>query len=230
MFESGFHFTYCEHFQLFGIAQPLNVLSNLVFLIVAFLVIRPYNSKSWIPFVFHVQGSKQFRKLVQETFWLMFLIMVGSFIWHGTEKPGALWLDIGSIFLFLVWYLWYVLKQYPLRSVHRFFLLMIFIVIDLILTDTLDNHVPLKSGAFVLPALIFISMPQFFAFGERVRTIEISGLLLLGAIVFRVTDLQFCEKTGIGTHWLWHLLTGLSLYYPLKSLLKAYAPDTNRHF
>ncbi|MBP9694414.1 MAG: ceramidase domain-containing protein [Alphaproteobacteria bacterium] len=226
MFESGFNFTYCEHIELFGIAQPLNVLSNLVFLFVACLVVRPYNGASWMPFVFQIKGPKQFRKLVQETFWILLLIMVGSFIWHGTEKPGTLWLDIGAIFAFLVWYLWYVLKQYPLKLLHRVFLLMIFIVIDLILTDTLDNHIPLKSGAFVLPALVFITMPQLFAFAEKVRKIQFSGLLLLAAIVFRVVDLQFCEVTGIGTHWLWHVLTGLSLYYPLKSLLKAYAPDS----
>lgn len=227
MFESGFDFTYCEHIELFGIAQPLNVLSNLVFLLVACLVIRPYNANSWSPFIMsHVKGTKQFRKLVQETFWILLAIMVGSFVWHGTEKPGTLWLDIGAIFLFLAWYLWYVLLQYPLKRLHRVFLLMIFIVIDVILTDTLDNHIPLKSGAFVLPALVFITMPQLFAFGEKVRKIQLSGLLLLAAIIFRVTDLQFCEVTGIGTHWLWHLLTGLSLYYPLKSLLKAYAPDS----
>lgn len=225
MFESGFHFTYCEHFQLFGIAQPLNVLSNLVFLLVACLVIRPYNTVSWTPFVLQIKGNKQFRGLVQQTFWLLFVIMVSSFIWHGTEKPGTLWLDIGAIFAFLVWYLWYVLKQYPLKLLHRVFLIMIFVVIDLILTDTLDNHIPLKSGAFVLPALVFIAMPQLFAFGEKLRKIQLSGLLLLVAIVFRVVDLKFCEVTGIGTHWLWHLLTGVSLYYPLKSLLKAYAPE-----
>lgn len=203
MMSSILNFTYCEATALFFIAQPFNTFSNLIFFMVAGWLLMAYR---------HCQNSLCAALMVS-------LIGVGSVIWHGTGIDWTVWLDILAITVFLAWYINELCLAHKIPSKARFMLVNTILTLSTAFAFLLDTWLPLKTGGFVIPALLLVIKPSWFSFGQNERYIRASGGLLVVAMVFRMIDLSMCEHFVLGTHGFWHLFSGFALIVPLKYLM-----------
>lgn len=196
-FASGFH--YCEVVDFGVIAQPINVLGNLGFLI-AFI------------YSYCLLGL---RTLTYSTI----LIFLGSSLWHATLHPVGLLLDIAPIILWVVVYLW-ATSRYFFSKGRSWLIILGFLIMALFITRFTADLIPMRSGIFLVSCiLLFIIGSMAYNFNRSYAYLLVAASLFLSlAIVMRLVDMPFCDIIPIGTHWLWHLLSSFTII-PLTKLL-----------
>lgn len=191
-----FAFAYCE--SLSGAAhQPLNAASNLVFVALALLVWRDRSAR------LHRYG--------------LLFVAASSILWHVLGHGWALVLDIGSIGL---WVMLFCMDYNRLTGTPRCagigWPLAALAVCGLV-GAAMSSWLPMLSGAF-LP-YVPLCLLMAFRLDRPRRGLWLFSAAAMGlAVVFRETDLALCEQVPHGTHWLWHLLTGLALVGPVFAL------------
>ena len=197
-------FTYCETGPWLAVDHPANTLSNAIFFIIAFGLYFKYRKD----------------KTLRVAAMLVAGIGVGSSIWHYIANANLLALDIGTISLFTIWYLWQMLRRLTSLSARLIILtLFTLFIVNGVLGFLLEPLLPMRTGSFLLPALgmIFIGIKQ--SAPDIKRAMILSGVSLLVAMGFRVTDIHTCDIIPIGTHFLWHTFAGLALLGPLKLMI-----------
>ncbi len=194
------HFTYCDTHLWWGIHQPTNVLSNLVFILLAIWVWQQPSAR-W-----HRFG--------------LLAIAAGSVVWHHTALSWALWLDIGTIALWA--FLFAVDTARVTQRPAWIFLLSAAgaLMVSAAAGRLLAGPLPLLSGAFIPFAALLLSGALSSRLRPPVRrTFLFSLAMILLAMVMREIDLLGCSEGAIGTHWLWHTAAGLSLLAPIRFLI-----------
>lgn len=199
---------YCET-PIFGeYFQPLNTISNFVFILVAIL--------------FHVRLKKakriDFRFKV--FFWMMIVFGLGSAAWH-TYPTFWTWIwDVLPPSLFFV-YLNYFLFIRILPSVR---LGQIWFVIALIWTFVMTFVLQYAFDKSLNGAETYISQMAFqVALGVyaylRKNSVAKWVFLMIGIFLvqlfFRQNDRTFCDSWPYGLHFLWHLSGGFTFYLGL---------------
>ena len=195
---------YCER-QVDGLwAEPLNVVSNLGFIIAAVMV--------------GVRLSKQSLWRVADLWLLTGLLAaigLGSSLWHLTARSWALQFDIWPITLFingfLVVFLWRVAR---LRWRGVAALLLVF---QLASYGTLTLAPPgfLNGSVFYLPAWLALGLVCLWLGWRRHRLYSMYlGVLLVFSLSLaaRTVDQSVCSLVPVGTHFVWHLLNAWVLY------------------
>jgi hypothetical protein len=194
-------FQYCEISRFGAITQPMNVMSNLGFLIVFFI--------SW------------YRLGLRSLTVSALLIFIGSSLWHATLHPVGLLFDIMPIFLWVILFLWEVTKHSMLTS-HRWFMIMVFLFVSLMVTQLTADIIPMRSGIFVVGSfLLFMAGCFIYKYNRQYAFLLVSSSFwLVLAIIARLIDVPLCDYTPweLGTHWLWHLFASFALV-PLVKLL-----------
>jgi len=199
---------YCERLApgLFG--EPLNTLSNAVFLLAAWLLARDARRLgAWRP----------------DTALLIALVAavgIGSSAFHMLATSEAQWLDVIPILLFQLTFLWiYARRALHWRAIASGALLAAFFALSFYARE----FTALLNGSLgYAPALVAI-----FALGLHERSVRRAEppLLLIAAAVFAVSlglrtiDIAACEHLPHGTHLFWHLLNGLVVYISGRALL-----------
>ena len=181
-------FKYCEYNTNFILNQPLNVISNLIFVIVALWVWRD-------------------SKFKLSRFGLVF-IAIGSIVWHASHLTIGLVLDISSIAIFAILLALDFCRHLHKKPTLALSLILPGLVISGLIGKLLEPWMPMLSGAFI-PAVLF-----FVYCGVKLREEALffsSALIMTVAIAAREMDLAMCPYISCGTHFLWHLGTGLSL-------------------
>jgi hypothetical protein len=199
---------YCERTDPGFWAEPLNAVSNLAFLIAAaaaFVRWRRAGASDW-PLLALIAVTA--------------LVGIGSFIFHTVATRGAALLDVVPIALFIYSYLFLALR--------RFFRLPLIASICIVaafaaLSYGLQEIAPpdLLNGSYgYLPALVATLVVGLL------RRSESSGRIILAAagalavsLIFRTIDMAVCNALPLGTHFLWHGLNGVVLYWLLRAAL-----------
>lgn len=194
----------CELFKSGLQSQPINLITNLAFLI-----------SGW-----KIYGLLKQHKIISRDLWWLFygviLVGLGSTIRHYHSNILTLIIDglpmLGLICLSVYFFAKYLFKLNRLRSLLAIFgyvLLMALILITLNKTIRPALVFSLSSQLICLPVVLI----------SRKRRRKTSGLLitatvffLLAAVAF-IADLNYCQKLLFGTHFLWHIFNGLALYY-----------------
>ena len=89
---------------------------------------------------------------------------------------------------------------------------------------------PYMSGAFIPYLVICLYLAITLKKNNFQRFAYAYGSLLMGvAIIFRESDWSFCHIFPVGTHFLWHICAGLSLF-PLLTHLKSPFHTSERGF
>ena len=199
---------YCERVGMGVLAEPLNAVSNISFLLAAWA--------AWVLAKRTGTLSAGVRALIA----IGVSVGIGSILWHTYPTMLTLTLDSVPILIFISWYIWLyarnVIGMRPLFAVAAVaaFPLATFLAIP---------FSGVLHGAFVyVPGLVVtLVLGVFHARKRRAArfTLLAAAGVYLAALFFRTIDNEVCPVLPIGTHFLWHLLIGLVTYLAMRSLI-----------
>lgn len=203
--------TYCERCGPGLFDEPINALSNLVFLLAAWAAWR--------------LAARQ--RALSVGLWLLIGLSIsiggGSALWHTFATSWALVLDVVPIMLFQLSFLWLYGRQ--VAQLH-------FAVVTALLGGYLgvglwlwDCRSEWLNGALIyVPTLVlsWVVGLHYFWSGRRERCILLaSAAVLCAALLCRSIDLVVCRQLPFGTHFLWHVFNGLVVYLAMRGLVMA---------
>ncbi len=200
---------YCERVGMGLLAEPLNAVSNVSFLLAALA--------AWVL----AQRTGTLSAGVRVLIAIGASVGIGSILWHTYPTMLTLILDSVPILIFIMWYIWLyarnVIGMRPLFAVASAaaFLLATFLALP---------FAGVLHGAFVYtPGLIVTLVLGVLHARDRRRAARFTLLagagVYLAALFFRTIDNEVCPVLPIGTHFLWHLLIGLVTYLAMRPLI-----------
>jgi len=199
---------YCERVGPGLLAEPLNAVSNISFLLAALA--------AWILAKRTGTLSAGVRVLIA----IAASVGIGSILWHTYPVSLTLILDIVPILIFLIWYIWlYTRNVIRMRSLFAVasvaaFLLATFLAIPY--SDVLHGALVYTPGLIVALVLgVFHATERMVA---RFTLLAAAGVYM-AALFFRTIDNEICPVLSIGTHFLWHILIGLVTYLAMRCLI-----------
>ena len=228
-------FAYCERGldpSFWG--EPLNALSNLGFILAGVLAFRELAARP-------AGEGKAFRYALVV---LVFIIGIGSFLFHTYAEPWAATADVAPIGLFMLAYFAYAL--------YRFVALPVWIIPPALMgfafainqamqvqcwrgqvgfslaAPALENTSCLNGSIGYLPALAAMLAIGGLLAARRHPTapyVLAASLVFMVSLTFRTMDRLWCQEIGllgraIGTHFLWHLLNSTTLYLLLLAAVR----------
>lgn len=227
-------FIYCErgHDPSFW-AEPINALSNAAFIIAALVATRDYFAA---PSERRTLGAALLVALT-------YVIGLGSFLFHTFATQWASLADQIPIALFMLAYFGFLLRRYLGLN-------WIFVTLGLAafygsikfagsLPCNYGDLLPITSrtGARCLngtvgyvPAFIALVISSaVLASHPAGRSIALASVVFLVSMIFRTLDIELCELTRLGghlrgSHFMWHVLNGLTLYILLRAAIRHGSP------
>ena len=197
---------YCERTTLEAFGEPINTLSNIAFILCGLMLIFIKKMKlNPLPYA-------------------VIFIGISSFLFHYIPTKLFSILDIFSIILFVIIYnilltrniLKYSMSYSILSS---FLLLLITYFIGILLFKTIVG-----SSSFYLGLLLYMLLILFLIRKiENLKYFLLAIILFALSIFFRSIDTFLCNYIFFGTHFIWHIINSLVLYY-----LIMYIQLTNR--
>lgn len=224
-------FAYCERAgdPAFW-AEPFNALSNVAFLVAAF-----------VAGIQLARSGESSRRLME---WLLvmlvFVIGVGSFLFHTYATRWASVADTAPIGIFMIGYLAYALRRY-LRAPYWAVALGLGVFLIAmkaaegipcqpgLLPITLAAGRPCFNGSLgyvpALAALVIIGAAALLSGHRAGRLVLAAGAIFAVSLTLRTIDFEVCGVTSVmgrarGTHALWHTLNALLLYLLLLAAIR----------
>jgi hypothetical protein len=201
---------YCERTDFTFWSEPINAVTNAAFIIAGYLAFRLYrqsNKQDWFAMV--MIGS-------------LFAIGIGSFLFHTFATRWAGVADVASIALVIFTY--HVATMYKIAGwniwISYLSLAMIPALGWVAYQLPLDFMGSTKAYTPILPLLAI-----YFYYHVKRGSVELF-LLPMAFFVFtvsmtvRVLDYPLCDLFPIGTHFLWHIFNGLTLYLAFRAYVK----------
>jgi len=199
---------YCERCGPGFWAEPVNALTNISFLIAAFFASR-------------LAVRQKFLTLeISTAIALAVAVGVGSFLFHTFADTLTVWLDIVPIVLLQCWIVW----LYARRVMQLSLAVVIGLLLILVGGGAAGTQVPhiLNGSLGYFPALLILAWLGIWHLRHRKTE---PGVLLLAtgclslALIFRTIDMRVCPVMPVGTHFLWHLLNGGTVYLAIRCLI-----------
>ena len=192
---------YCERLDASFWAEPINAITNLSFIVAGYFIYRLKSSSSTLLAV------------------LMILIGLGSFSFHTFANRLSSLADVLAIALYLITFSFLIPKQWLRSSILIQLGSILLLIVSIVLAHLLISH--LKPALPWIPPGIYLGawLALFiYALVTQYSNTSAARFLWLAVIVFpfsllsRQLDIPLCDSIGT-THWLWHLLNGLTLYW-----------------
>lgn len=202
---------YCERVGSAFWAEPFNAVTNLAFIVsAALLVLVLYHDK------YKADHDPAHWSLIT----LVFLIGIGSGLFHTLAVRWAMWADIVPITLFIVIYSFLALRRFVRLSIGASLL---WSAVVLALTAGLPALTGLR-GSTYLPALLGMLVIGLILRHADQRSPSGNALLLSGCIFavslgLRASDAPLCDIFPTGTHFFWHLLNAIVLYILARAMI-----------
>ena len=206
---------YCERTAAGLWNEPLNLVTNLAFIVAGALALRLWIRR-------RAAGGRGGWDLLVLVL-LLFAIGIGSGLFHAYASPWSLFADVLPITLFINLYLVvFLVRVAGLRwfDVIGFFILYQACNFGLLAMVSMDA---LNGSVGYVPALTFLA-GMWAWLAAREDPLEgtfaaACGLFVL-SLTFRTLDIALCGTLTIGTHFLWHLLNGWLLYLLVAGLIR----------
>lgn len=208
--KQGYIDIYCERTGPEFWSEPVNAITNLAFIIAAFFLVRMI-----------LRAGPDVRR--DAGVWilagLVFVIGVGSSLFHTFATRWAMLSDVIPIALFILIYTWYAIRRFVGAPAWGAALGVAAVLGLAIAVPPLTGF---RGGSYVaaLTALIVIG-----GFLRLARVHPAGNALLAAAAVFAVSltlrtiDEPLCALVPLGTHFLWHLLNGCVLFIVVRALV-----------
>ena len=149
---------------------------------------------------------------------LVILIGLGSFSFHTYANRFTSLLDVLAIALYLVTFAFLIPKQWSRSSILIQLGSVLILIICIVLAQLLISNVKpvlswLPPGIYLGSwfALIMYALVTQYSNLPAARFLWLAIIAFPFSLLSRQLDIPLCESIG-GTHWLWHLLNGLTLY------------------
>lgn len=224
-------FAYCERAgdpQFW--AEPFNAISNLAFLIAAVLA----------AFYLARTADAATRRVEWTLVVIVFIIGVGSFLFHTTATRWASVADTAPIGVFMIAYLGYAMRRFLEASyVVVAVALALFLAAmrasgaipcdAALLPITAAAGRPCFNGSLgyvpALAALLLVGLALVIRRHEAGWLIMTAGVIFAVSLTLRTVDFEFCSVTPVlgrarGTHALWHTLNALLLFTLLMAAIR----------
>lgn len=213
---------YCERCDPGFWAEPWNAVTNISFLIAAFCARQ-------------LAVRQRFLTLeISTAIALAVAVGIGSFLFHTFANTLTVWFDIVPILLLQCWFVWLYGHRVMQLSVGSVTALLV-ILVGGGLAGALVPHI-LNGSLGYLPALLILAGLANWhrRHGTREPYVLIAATAaFLVALVFRTIDQMVCPAMPIGTHFLWHLFNGGTVYLALRCLIqnlpRAGTPEARRN-
>ena len=191
---------YCERLDASFWAEPINAISNLSFIVAGLLLWRLKSPRATVMAI------------------LLILIGLGSFSFHTYANRLTGLFDVLAIALYLVAFAFLIPKQWSKSSIWiqlgSVLVLIICIVLTQLLIGTLKPAFPWLPPGMYLGAwltLIIYALVTQSSNSQAARFLWLAIIIFPFSLMSRQLDIPLCDFTG-GSHWLWHLINGLTLY------------------
>jgi hypothetical protein len=191
---------YCERTGPGLFEEPLNALSNLGFVLAAWLVWRKGRGRTW-----------DMRVLAC----LIALVGVASLAFHTFAMQWAAAIDTAAIALFI----WFFLQRLLVRAVGfgniSALLMVMSYAVTAYMVERYFNAEWLNGSIAYVPPLVVlggVSVSFVATKGALGAPFFIATILFGLSLVLRTIDLAVCHVFHAGTHFLWHLLNAAVLY------------------
>ena len=199
---------YCERLDASFWAEPINALTNISFLLAAWLV--------W-------HRSRQLKIISFEIRLLIILIAsigVGSGLFHTFATGWSRIIDILPILLFQLAYLFFYIRRFTkiqLSSITGI------LILYFILTLKARQFPDILNGSLIYaPALIILTILGIYHLATQKKEPYII-LIAVGvfslSITCRTFDMLICPYFPIGIHFMWHILNSVTLYLLMRGYL-----------
>ncbi|NBO87383.1 MAG: hypothetical protein EBV00_04455, partial [Burkholderiaceae bacterium] len=177
-----------------------NAITNLAFIIAGWLIWRMRSPRSGLMAI------------------LLILIGLGSFSFHTFANRLTGLLDVLAIALYLVSFAYLIPKQWSWDSrwtqIGSVITLFILIVLCQFATNYMKSALPwMPPGIYVgawSALFLYAALTQNFN-PIAARYLWLAVLVFPFSLLSRQLDMPLCES-GFSTHWLWHVLNGVTLY------------------
>lgn len=207
---------YCERMGPAFWAEPVNALTNAAFIMAGIAVLY-----------FTFTRFRQDRYILWEGTLLALLILAigaGSFAFHTLATTPAMLADVIPIFLYqLCFLILYALHIMGHKGWRIFMLPGLFVVLSVISgalpRDWLNGSLSYAPALIILAALAVWQLRKGINGG---RTLLAAAGIFIFSLSFRSIDMALCSVTsGLGTHFMWHILNACVLYLSARSYLLA---------
>ena len=190
---------YCERIDATFWAEPVNAVTNAAFVIVALMMWR------------RTGGLPLGRALCV----VLFMIGVGSFLFHTVATVWASTADVVPILIYILLYIYIANRAFlGLGLWGALGGVALFIPYAGMMVPAFSLIPGLGSSAAYAPVPLLI---YFYALWLKDRAPETSRGLAIGATIlvvslaFRTADAPLCGALPVGTHFLWHILNAIML-------------------
>lgn len=216
---------YCERMDASFWAEPLNAISNGAFLLAALFAYR-----------LHKRQMTKFNGYFMGLLILVASIGVGSFLFHTFANRYTEVVDTVPIWAFVVMYVWLSIRIIFKASIRKMALIMSLVMglsylgFNLAQSTHSTKLVFLNGSLQYAPAVFFLLVFTITLHKKRPHLVSFAmsacGLFLL-SLFFRTIDIHVCESFSMGSHFLWHSLNGMMLYFLLKIMHEAIKENTH---
>jgi hypothetical protein len=202
---------YCERLGPGLWAEPLNALTNLAFILAGLLLVvalrRAEPELRRDPAILGLTG-------------LIFVIGLGSGLFHTFATAWAVLADVIPIALFILLYMYLALRRLvalPLWGCG------LGVAIVLLLTVVMPLGFGFSVSTYGVALLAMLGVGGFLHVARRhpagPRILAAAGLFAL-SLAFRTADLPLCAALPLGTHFLWHVLNAAVLYSLVRTMMR----------
>jgi len=210
---------YCERTQPGLLSEPLNAVTNLAFVLAAWLCWRHYGQK-----------GEHFDKSGALLMSLVGLIGIGSGLFHTVATRWAMLADVIPITIFIHAFLFFALQRFfDLNWIVSVAGVLGFLGLSGVVDVALPHEVLNGSGGYIPPFAALVAMGAAMLARNHPYSdhMLIAAAVFAASLMFRTVDQMACEAIPFGTHFLWHTLNGVSLYMVGKAYLRSYVVKRN---
>ncbi len=196
---------YCERLTAAFWAEPVNALTNFAFILAAILAYGLLRDKNPKP------ASLKILTL------LAAIVGIGSFIFHTTATKGAMMFDVIPIVIFIHYALFLIYTRiFGLKWWLGIIGVIAFLTFNTLFLSALGRTLFNGSIQYV-PTFLLLLVVAIFC---RKKEFYIAAFTFLIALTCRSIDNQICPTFPLGTHFIWHILNAVVMYYVMKALIK----------
>jgi len=201
---------YCERLGPGLWAEPLNALSNLAFIVAGLLLVAALRRGD-----FALRRDPAIVALVA----LVFVIGIGSALFHTFAVVWAMLADVIPIALFILLYMYLALRRLLALPLWACWL---GVAAVLVLTVGLPLAFGFSISTYGVALAAMLIVGGTLAFGRRHpagRRILIAAAVFAVSLALRTADQPLCDSLPLGTHYFWHLFNALVLYSLTRTMM-----------
>lgn len=191
---------YCERTSAAYWAEPVNALTNLAFLLAAWVMWR------------RTAGLPLARAMCA----VLAVIGVGSWLFHTHANGLTAALDVAPILGFILIYVFAATRDFlGLGGWRPWAAVLLFVPYAALMVPVFSALLPVlgsSAGYAPVPLLILIYAALLWRQApDTARGMALGAAILIVSLIFRTLDGPLCDLVPVGTHFLWHVLNGLML-------------------